>query len=1047
MSDASHALNGAESSDEQEAQTIVVGIGASAGGVKALSNFFEALPEEVGAAFVVIAHLDPQSRSELPQILASHSKMPATQVTGTSELKPDCIYVIPPDRQLRISDDEIAAIPFEEPRGRRMPIDFFFRSLAEQHGDGFAIVLTGAGSDGAVGVKAIKERGGIILVQDPEEAEYPSMPRAAIATDAADVMLPVKELAERLAELVRAKRQTGSIAIGGEDALRRILAHLRVRTGHDFSHYKRSTVLRRIARRMQVTRKDNFEHYFTHLRESADEAQLLLADLLISVTTFFRDSQSFESLAKNAVPHLFENRDSTGLIRVWVAGCATGEEAYSIAMLLLEEAGRQDLRPEIQIFATDMDVRALAIAREGRYPAAIEADVSEERLHRFFQRDGDDYLVKRELRDVVLFANHSLLKDPPFSRIDLISCRNLLIYLSRDLQQQVLMTLNYALNRNGYLFLGSSETAEHPDHLFRAIDREARLYQMAGRSDNPPLLPRLLGMTPLSGRARETPPAAPLLRGARVQHREMLETNAPPSILVDSSYRVLHLSENAGRYLLPPGGALTPDVTELVREEIRFDLRTALHRAFEHKEGTLSPLLLVKFNGAAHRLYVQVKPIAAQDGAPGAERALIFFIEGEAAPAALEAFDDVRTAAGNSIQRLQQELEISHGRLRTMGEESEAANEELRAANEELQSINEEYRSTAEELETSKEELQSMNEELQTVNSELKLKLDSVSRANSDLQNLMSATDFGTLFLDPDLRIKRFTQRTTELFNITQNDVGRPLTDFTHQLAYEDLAADARKVLKDLAPVEREAASRDGRWYLARFRPYRTVEDKIDGVVATFVDITQRRLWEGRLRLLLDELTHRVKNILAVVQGMVHQTARTSSSKEDFVARLDGRITALAASHTLLVDSEWGGADLRKLIRSELDAYTSDPARLRISGETVMLPAEVATPFGLVLHELATNGLKYGALSNDGGVIEVNWKVDRGNGSRARLLFHWQERDGPQVKTPTGGGFGSKLIQRGLPGATVRHEFLPDGVRCSVELPLPERSSGLGGRS
>ncbi|MBV9569812.1 MAG: PAS domain-containing protein [Alphaproteobacteria bacterium] len=1031
------------SGDEAQPQTIIVGIGASAGGVKALSNFVEALPERVGAAFVVIAHLDPESRSELAQILASRTKLPVNQVTGTSALKADCVYVIPPDRQLRISDEEISAIPFEEPRGRRMPIDFFFRSLAEQHGDGFAVILTGAGSDGAVGVKAIKEHGGIILVQDPEEAEYPSMPRAAIATEAADVVLPIRQLATRLVELVATKRQNLSLAkpAGEDDALRRILAHLRVRTGHDFTHYKRSTVLRRIARRMQVSRKETFDEYFAHLRESGDEAQLLLADLLISVTTFFRDAQAFDSLARNVVPNLFANKDSTGLIRVWVAGCATGEEAYSIAILLLEEAARQELRPEIQIFATDMDSRALNIAREGRYPAAIEADVSEERLRRFFHRDGDDYRVKRELRDLVLFANHSLLKDPPFSRIDLISCRNLLIYLNRDLQQQVLMTLNYALNRDGYLFLGTSESAEHPDHLFRSVDREARVYQTAGRSDKPPLLPRLLGMTPLGSRLPELPSAVPSGRVSRGQHREALEGSAPPSVLVDNNYRVLHLSENAGRYLSPPGGAFTADVTELVREEIRFDLRSALSRAFEHGEPTLSPALMVKFNGAAHRLYFQVKPLPPDAANQATGRALIFFIEGGSVTSgsSVDIPEETRVVAGDTIQRLQQELEVAHGRLRTMREESEAANEELRAANEELQSINEEYRSTAEELETSKEELQSINEELQTVNSELKLKLDTVSRANSDLQNLMAATDFGTLFLDSGLRIKRFTPRTTELFNITQSDVGRPITDFTHQLDYENLAADARAVLRELMPVEREVKSRNDGWYLVRFRPYRTVDDKIDGVVATFIDITQRKLWEARLRLLLGELTHRVKNILAVVQGMIHQTWRTSADAKDFVQRFDGRIMSLSASHRLLVESEWSGADLRKLVQAEMDAYVSGPERVRIRGESINLPADLATPFGLVVHELATNAIKYGALSDENGVVEIDWNVDRGDSAGARLRFRWQERDGPSVGTPSQPGFGSTLIRKGLPGAAVQHELLSEGVRCTVDVPLRDR--------
>ncbi|HSC18251.1 MAG TPA: CheR family methyltransferase [Rhizomicrobium sp.] len=1020
----------------EKSRKIVAGVGASAGGVKALIAFFEALPEKPDVAFVVIAHLDPQSHSQLPEILAAHSSMPVQQVTGTSQLRTDCIYVISPDRQLEISDHHINAIPFEEPRGRRMPIDFFFRSLAEQHGDGFAVVLSGAGSDGAIGVRAIKEQGGIILVQDPDEAEYGMMPRAAISTEAADLVLPAAELAKRLAELAQSKRETAdalSSATQEEDVLRRILAHLRVRTGHDFSHYKRSTVLRRIARRMQVTRKESFDEYFAHLRESAEEAQLLLADLLISVTTFFRDAGAFESLKQNAIPHLFENRDAESRIRIWSVGCATGEEAYSLAMLLLEEAGKQEFRPDIQIFATDMDVRALAIAREGCYPSAIEADVSEERLRRFFQRDGDDYRVKRELRDIVLFANHSLLRDPPFSRIDLISCRNLLIYLNRDLQQQVLTTFNYALNRQGYLFLGSSESADHPEHLFQTVDREARVYQTTGRADRPPLLPRLLGMTPVMGHPPEPPP--PVLRQVRTLHREALEQAASPSILVDSNYRVLHLSENAGRYLQPSGGSLSADVTELVREEIRFELRSALHRAFEHGEPTLSSLLMVKFNGAAHRLYFQVKPIDVSEKAQA--RALILFVEGEAESGAVagRTLEGSQAAAGDTIHQLQQELDLAHSRLRTMREESEAANEELRAANEELQSINEEYRSTAEELETSKEELQSINEELQTVNSELKLKLDTVSRANSDLQNLMAATDFGTLFLDAGLRIKRFTPRTSELFNITQNDIGRQITDFTHQLAYEELAADVARVLKDLAPIEREVSSRNGGWFLVRVRPYRTVDDKIDGVVATFVDITEQKTWETRLRLLLGELTHRVKNILAVVQGMVHQTARNSSTREEFIARLDGRLAALAASHQLLVDSQWEGADLHKLIASELDAYAGDPARLHLQGEPVSLPADVATPFGLVLHELATNATKYGALSNDGGQVELNWQIKHEDNGQ-QLEFHWREKDGPPVKQPLRRGFGSTLIERGLPGADAKLDFRTDGVECTLLLPI-----------
>ncbi|HKD48144.1 MAG TPA: chemotaxis protein CheB [Rhizomicrobium sp.] len=828
-------------------RTTVVGVGASAGGVAALSNLLEALPSDLGAAVVVIVHLDPKSRSELPHILESHSRMPVVQVASSTPLEANRVYVIPPDRELQIDDNEISAVPFAEPRGQRAPIDSFFRSLASEHGDGFAVILTGGGSDGAVGVKAVKESGGIILVQDPAEAEHPSMPSAAIATEVADFVLPVRQMAERLVELIKVKDHVvdGQKNLDEEEDLRRILAHLRVRTGHDFSHYKRSTIMRRILRRMQVTRKEKLGDYYAQLRDNMEEVQALLADLLISVTTFFRDPKAWEGLAANVIPQLFRN-DQRNPVRVWVAGCATGEEAYSIAMLMMEEGSKHEFRPEIQVFGSDLDTRALNIAREGRYPASIEADVSEDRLRRFFTRDGEHYRVKRELRDAVLFANHSLLKDPPFSRLDLVTCRNLLIYLDRDLQQQVLATLHYGLNPSGYLFLGSSEAGEHPDGLFRVVDRDSRIYQSAGRvAERLPALPRILGI-PTEHLGLSTAPIPLSARGAQTAHREALEANAPPSVLVDETNRVLHLSENAGRYLQPSAGPLTNDVTDLVRQELRFELRGALHRAFDRGEFTLSGAIYARFNGAANRVYLQVRPLV-EDDEKKISRALIFFIEGE-----LDKYGAglVETGEPSSemMERLKQELELSQARLRTTREESEAANEELRAANEELQSINEEYRSTAEELETSKEELQSINEELQTVNSELKLKLETVSRANSDLQNLMAAMDFGTLFLDPGLRIKRFTPRLADLFSITPGDVGRPITDFTHQLDYEGLVTDARTVLDDLAPIEREIRSRKGGWYLARIRPYRTVDDKIDGVVATFIDVTERREMEDALR-------------------------------------------------------------------------------------------------------------------------------------------------------------------------------------------------------
>ncbi|UCI16985.1 PAS domain S-box protein [Mesorhizobium sp. B2-1-8] len=1150
----------------------IVGIGASAGGVKALQEFFEALPDQVGAAFVVIMHLDPEARSEMAAILTARTAMPVMQVEDTTHLKADHVYVIAPNTHLRIADHMISALPFDEPRGLRAPIDTFFRSLADQHGDAFAIVLTGAGADGALGVKAVKEAGGIVLIQDPREAEYASMPRSAIATEVADFVLPIKPLVDRLVELLQAREHVVPqlLKASNEDHLRRILAHVRARTGHDFAQYKRATVLRRIARRAQVNRKETLEDYYSYLRDNVEEAQALFSDFLISVTTFFRDADSFASLSEHVIPKLFEGKETAAPIRIWVPGCATGEEAYSVGILLLEQAAKHDLRPEIQVFGSDLDVGALAIAREGRYPATIESDLSEERLRRFFLREGDHYRVRRELRDIVLFASHSLLKDPPFSRLDLISCRNLLIYLDRDLQQQVSSTFHYALNPGGFLFLGSSENADQANGLFATVDRDARIYrakQHAG--DRPPLLPMILSphfaVEKRAAPPRETLPTTNYGDAAAV-HRQMLERVAPPSILVDESHRALHLSHNAGRFMQPSAGPLTVDIVDQVREELRFDLRTALHRAFDTGESSLSIPVLLSMDGAQRRVYVQVKPVVEEGNS--SRFALVMFIEGDAldqtpVEGSSEEIDSRQTA--DTIRRLQVELQQTQGRLRAMREDSEAATEELRATNEELQSINEEYRSTSEELETSREELQSINEELETVNNELKLKLDTVSRAHSDLQNLMAATDFGILFVDTALRIKRFTPRLSELFNVTESDEGRPITDFTHALEFDDMAEQARSVLKDLAPIEREIRSRKGGWYLVRMRPYRTIEDKIDGVVATFIDITERRrveqalrdseahlrqeirlvelsrspifvwdfddgvvqwnrgseelygysrdeaigrhkeellrpevpgssfkelqdsllkngMWSGeivhhakdgrelivdsqielvavnqrrlvlestrditdrkrleeRQKLLLGELSHRVKNTLTVVQSMVRQTLRNTTSTEAFVITFEGRLSALANAHKLLLDTHWQGAELGALIKSQLQAYlVGGSKRIRIKGKPVMLTAEQATPFGLVLHELATNAAKYGSLSSSEGYVLLTWSITGGNDNR-QVNVVWQEVDGPRVIKPERAGFGSLLIEKGIPGATVQHQFLPDGVVCTIELPLAE---------
>lgn len=1014
-----------------------VAIGSSAGGVAALQTLFEGMPTDLDVAFVVVAHLEPARPSELAPILQRRTGMRVVQVSGETPLQPNCVYVIAPNTQLEISGHAIASHAFDEPRGRRAPIDQFFRSLAKQHGDGFAIVLSGTGSDGVVGVKALKEAGGVVIVQDPAEAEYSSMPRSAVATGVADLVAPVAEIPGRLADLVRNRHRLKSRPAeeDADAALRRVLAFLRARTGHDFSQYKRPTIMRRLMRRMQLNRVDRIEDYAMLLRENAEEIQALFTDLLISVTTFFRDHEAFESLSERVIPHFLDKTRDDEPVRVWVTGCATGEEAYSIAILILEEAARRDNRSEVQIFATDLDANALAFAREGRFPTAIEADVSEERLRRFFTREGDHYRVRKEARDLVVFATHSMLKDPPFSPLDLVSCRNLLIYLERDLQAQLLRTLRYALKPDGYLFLGSAETADSAPNLFRAVDREHRIYQAATQTARV-APPRLMA----ASRVDAPPPRDMRAHGnprKHAAHREALEAAAPPSVLVDKDCNVLHLSETAGRYLLPSGGAMVANLPQLARPELRPDIRSGLHRALEKGELSVSLPIPVQFNDGPHCVFVQVRPVPQTDD--GRRRALVLFFEG--GPIDPNATAPATGQSDQMYAQVQEELQLTRERLRATREEYEAANEELRAANEELQSINEEYRSTAEELETSKEELQSMNEELQTLNSELKMKLEGVSRAHSDLQNLMAATEVGTLFLDTALRIKRFTPPIADLFRVTTSDEGRPIKDFTHKLRYAELEADARAVLKDLAPIEREVESEEGRWFLTRLRPYRTVDDRIDGVVLTFVDVTERKTTEHRLRTLTAELDHRVKNVLARVLAL-GQLSQARAGNDSPIAVLAGRIRSMAQAHALLSQTQWSGSRLDEIIALELEPYQAS-GNISISGPPVALNPEATQALTMVLHELTTNAAKYGALSVPEGRVNVRfWTQPE---PTPTLFVQWRESGGPKVVPPKQTSYGASIICNSLAhefDAKAELSFKDSGVVCDISVPLDRVKAG-----
>lgn len=841
------ASTSAEEGDAlSQTHTHLCAIGASAGGVEALQKFFASVADDLGLAFVVIVHLAPDQPSSLSDILAARTKMPVHQVDHSAQLNPNCVYVIPPDRELIIQGDDLTARRFSEPRGRRFPIDMFFQSVAAGRGDGIAVLLSGTGSDGSLGARAVREAGGIVFAQDPHDAGYGAMPESAIATGAVDFVAPIEELTARIAQvMLNEKAFHSATEEESEQDVRQIINFLRLRTQHDFSSYKQPTVLRRIARRMQVTRQESLSDYSRYLQDHSKEVQELFSDLLISVTMFFRDPQAFDALAKKAIEPIFDRLDGNHSIRVWVVGCATGEEAYSIGILLLEESDRRGIRPAIQIFASDIDESAIAAAREGLYPKAIESQVTDERLRRFFIEHGSFYRVRQELRELVLFSVHSVLKDPPFIRLDLISCRNLLIYLQRELQHQVCALFHYALKPHGYLFLGPAEMADPFPGLFTAFDRDSRIYTAVTSTERAaPVLPQLTSDYRFLGVQLKPPPEVEQAIGIGQAHASALERSAPPSALVDNSGRILHLSPTTGRFFRPQEGPFTAEISTQVRPELRVDLKLALRRALEQGDPTLTLPIATAFNGERRLVSLHAVPVG--DGESSVRRALVFFLDAGSAQPTDETIHD-ENIDRVEVSRLRQELSAAQDRLAASRGEYERATQELRAANEELQSINEEYRSTAEELETSKEELQSMNEELQTVNGELKSKLTAISASHNNLQNLIASTEVGTLFLDLDFKIKLFTPPISQYFNIAEADTGRAISNFTHRLVDEELERDAADVLKNLTPIEKEVRTTDGKWVLLRMRPYRTSENRIEGVVLTLADITRLKLAEQGL--------------------------------------------------------------------------------------------------------------------------------------------------------------------------------------------------------
>ena len=1020
----------------------IVGVGASAGGVEALEYLFNAMPPDPGVAFVIITHVAPQRESLLPEILARDTRMPVLIAERDQEVRPNHVYVAPAGAVLDITKGRLGVRAGAEHR-ERTPIDTFFAALAEDQGEyAIGIVLSGAGSDGTLGIKAIKEHGGLTLAQaaDHSGPRHASMPESAIASGLVDLAVPVETMPEQLASYLRSfdilDKEVDKEG-GAETSRKAICALLLDHSGHDFSGYKTRTFYRRIERRMQILQIPALPAYVDRLREDPGEVNTLFRDLLIGVTNFFRDTKAFEALQQLVMPRLFEGKGASDTIRVWVPGCATGEEVYSLAIMLRELAEEIRSRAKIQVFATDIDEAALAVARAGRYPDTLLQGVSKDRLERFFTSEGTSYIVNKSIRDVCVFSSHSVLRDPPFSRMDLISCRNLLIYLNSELQTHVIPILHYALKPNGFLFLGTPENVTQHGDLFSSIDKKSRIFQRRGDDAAMPHVPALFRRPAVAGGglAESKEPTGRSVRQS--MEARVLEHYSPAHVVVSREGDVINYSGGTGKYLEAPAGRPSRALMAVARKGLRQPLRSALQEAVESQRTAVRDNVELESAGKSERVRITVEPLRG-DG----NESLYLVVFGDLRLRALEerpARPRKGKARDGNLEQLERELRETRERLQSMAEEYETAIEELKSSNEEMVSVNEELQSTNEELETSKEELQAVNEELQTVNHELTVKIDELDRANSDLKNLYESTDIATVFLDRELIVRSFTPAVTRIFNLIPGDRGRPLTDIFHHLDYAELPQDIQQIFGVRQPFERRVNRRDGAaHYIVRALPYWTGSGKVEGAVLTFSDVTGLAQAEEQQRVLVAELNHRVKNMLTVIASIATQTLKRSDDVEAAREAFLDRLHAMARSYELVSRDQWGDVSLLDVVRQETEPYrTGRDDRVVIEGPAVSLNPKLALPLGMIIHELGTNSAKYGSLSVAGGSLDISWAVERRSGDT--LVLDWIERGGPSVDKSPRHGFGLTLIERevshGL-GGKAKIEFEDTGLRVNLRIPL-----------
>jgi two-component system CheB/CheR fusion protein len=1035
-----------ETDSSRSHKIFIIGVGASASAKDSLERFFSKLAVGPDQAIVlVLQHREALDETWFGNTLKHVHDTGLADVVDGGKVEGGTIYLCPTNMITTLQSDRFAVRKAEQAPGERATIDSFLVSLAEDRAEqSIGVILAGTGGDGTLGVATLKDHGGLALAEHTATDNSEQLAEGNSAVAIADFVLSPEDIPEHIQVYARHLRRLdesqgfNEVLAAASASLARIADILRNKTGNDFHGYKQNTFLRRVQRRMQVVQVADIAAYVDFLRGDKDEVQRLFNDLLIGMTEFFRDRHEFEILAAEVIPKLFEGKRSGLQVRVWVPGCATGEEAYSIAILLREHMIGLDSPPQVQIFATDIDGRALAAARVGRYRTSIEAKMSPERLARWFLREGDTYCAVKELREMCIFSQHNVIKDAPFSKVDLVSCRNLLIYLNSELQNRVIPLFHFALLPERFLFLGNSENVTRHTKLFAPVDRRARIFR---KLETGTRLPPEFPITTAAGQAAVEIPAARNFGpdvGLERRAQRIAERYAPAYIITDENFCILHFSGRTGRYIEPTAGTATLDLLSLVHRDLRQELRTVLSRAIEFNEVAHAQQISLAVNGHNVLVDITVEPI--QDGPEGHRNFVVLFKDGPIR--AVDGFDSNSTAPVRSehVERLESELRAKGERLQAAIEELESTNEELKSSNEEYQSLNEELQSANEELETSREELQSVNEELTTVNGELAHRVQDLTRATSDLKNFLESTQIATVFLDDDMRVMNFTPAVTHVLHLVEADVGRPIAHIKAKIPIEDLYDEVRRVLRTLASVERElTAPASGARYIVRILPYRSIDNFIAGVVITFIDVTAITRAEERQRLLLAELQHRVRNTLGVVRSIARRSAETSLTVEDYASHLDGRLNAFARTQAMVTRDPESGVDLEFLVAEELAAYNArDGEQLQIDGPAIRLRSKAAETLALALHELATNALKYGALSQPSGRIDVTWQIDKG-GNPDELIFEWRERGGPQVALPQRKGFGTEMLERTLAfefKARTSLIFDVSGVHCTITMPL-----------